>query len=147
MPNIAAVLREEITRLARKEIRNQTEALRKASAAYRRHLADLKRRVEELEREVALYQQQMLKDVLSQVGEAGAEAVRFSAKGLRSNRKRLGLSAADYGKLIGVSDKTVYRWESGKARPRKQQMAANAALRTIGKKEAKARLVELAAPK
>jgi hypothetical protein len=34
MPNIAAVLKQEISRLARKEIRRQTNALRKASAAY-----------------------------------------------------------------------------------------------------------------
>ncbi len=72
-----------------------------------------------------------------------AKAVRYSAKRFQSNRKRLGLSAADYGKLIGVSAQTVYHWESGKARPRKQWMAAYAALRTVGKKEARARLEDL----
>ena len=145
MPNIAAVLREEISRVARKEIRNQTESLRKTSAVYRRHIADLKRRVQDLEREVALSKRQIPKDEPSHVGEAGAQAVRFSSKGLRSNRKRLGLSAADYGKLIGVTAQTVYSWEQGHSRPRKQQTAANAALRATGKKEARTRLAELAA--
>ena len=139
MPNIAAVLREEITRLARKEIKSQTESLRKASAAYRRHIADLKRRVEELEREAS--KRQMPKDEPSQVSEA--DAVRFSAKGLRSNRKRLGLTAADYGKLIGVTAQTVYSWEQAHTRPRKQHTAASAAVRTMGKKAAQARLAEL----
>ncbi len=138
MPNVGAVLREEITRLARKEIRSQTEALRKASASYRRHIADLRRRVEDLERKVVHYQRQLPIDTPSQASDA--RAVRYSAKSLQSNRRRLGLSAADYGKLIGVSNKTVYRWESGKARPRKQQIAAYAALRTLGKNEARARL-------
>ena len=138
MPNVGAVLREEITRLARKEIRSQTEALRKASVLYRRHIADLRRRVEDLERKVVHYQRQLPIDTPSQASDA--RGVRYSAKSLQSNRKRLGLSAADYGKLIGVSNKTVYRWESGKARPRKQQIAAYAALRTLGRNEARARL-------
>ena len=141
MPNIATVMREEITRLARKEIRNQTEALRKASTGYRRNIADLKRRVEDLERKVVQYRQKQPKTTQSQVGEI--KAVRYSAKRLQANRKRLGLSAADYARLIGVSDQTVYHWESGKSRPRKQQMAAYAALRNVGKKEAKARLAQL----
>ena len=48
MPNIAAVLREEIVRLARKEIRKQTNVLRKASVQYRRDIAEMKRRVSDL---------------------------------------------------------------------------------------------------
>ena len=45
MPNLAAVLREEILRLARREIRRQTNVLRKASVQYRRDIAEMKRRV------------------------------------------------------------------------------------------------------
>jgi hypothetical protein len=39
MPSIAAVLKEEIVRLARKKIRTQTNVLRKASTQYRRDIA------------------------------------------------------------------------------------------------------------
>ena len=53
MPNIAAALREEISRLARKEIRSQTVKLWKASAEYRGHIADLRQRVQDLERILA----------------------------------------------------------------------------------------------
>ena len=63
MPNIAVVLREEISRLARKEIRSQTEALRKASAQHRKAVADMKRRTSELERKVILLEQQVLRDI------------------------------------------------------------------------------------
>jgi DNA-binding transcriptional regulator YiaG len=62
-----------------------------------------------------------------------------------SNRKRLGVSAADYGKLIGVSGQTVYAWEQGVSRPRKAQLAACVAIRGVGKTEAKARLEQLRA--
>jgi DNA-binding transcriptional regulator YiaG len=55
--------------------------------------------------------------------------VRFSAKSVRSQRRRLGLSAEDYGKLVGVSPLTIHHWEQGKARPRKAQLAALVAVR------------------
>ena len=38
MPNIATVLKQEITRLARKEAKALTPATRKASAQYRREI-------------------------------------------------------------------------------------------------------------
>ena len=44
MPNIAAVLKEEIQRLARKEIRKQISILKKMSAQYRKEIAEMKRR-------------------------------------------------------------------------------------------------------
>jgi transcriptional regulator with XRE-family HTH domain len=55
------------------------------------------------------------------------------------------LSAADYGKLVGVSGLTVYHWEHGKSRPRKAQLASLAAVRGIGKREAMAKLEVLEA--
>ena len=144
MSNIAVVLREEITRLARKEIRSQTEALRKASAEYRKKIAEMKRQVSELQRKVTSLEKQVHRNIPSQVGEPDTKIFRFSAGGPRSNRKRLGLSASDYGKLIGVTGQTVYKWEQEASRPREQQMAALAGLRRMGKKEARERLEELA---
>jgi transcriptional regulator with XRE-family HTH domain len=62
------------------------------------------------------------------------------SKGLVSLRKRLGLSAADLARLLGVSMQSIYNWEHKKASPRKEQVAAIAALRSIGRKEALRRL-------
>ena len=143
MPNIATVLRDEILRLARKEIRRQTNVLKKASAQYRKDIAEMKRRVSDLQRRVSPIEKQVLKDVSSQVPEVDAERVRFTAKGLRSQRRRLGLSAAECGAIIGVTDQTVYNWEHGKARPLKQQVARIASLRHMGKREARACLEQL----
>lgn len=144
MPNIATVLKEEILRLARKEVRTQTNILRKASAQYRKDIAEMKRRVTDLQRKVVPLEKQVLKDVSSQVSEVDAERVRFTAKGLHSRRKRLGLSAADCGKLIGVTDQTIYNWEHETARPRREQLAHVASLRRMGKREVQARLEQLA---
>jgi DNA-binding transcriptional regulator YiaG len=144
MANIAGVLREEILRLARKEIRSQTNALRRASAQYRRDIAELKRRASGLQRKLAPIERQVLKNAPAQVAEAETDHVRFTAKGLRSQRKRLGLSAADYGKLVGVTGQSIYSWEQETSRPRKQQVARIAAIRHIGKRDAQARLEQLA---
>ena len=145
MANIAAILKEEITRLARKEVRRQTEILRKASAQHRKYIAELKQRVSDLQREVTALEKQALKQPASISPSTGKKGARFSAKGLRSHRNRLGLSAAAYGKLVGVTGQTVYKWENETVRPRAQQVEALAAVRGIGKKEMPA-LLEKQAP-
>ena len=144
MPNITVVFREEISRLARKEIKNQTEALRKASSEHRKKIAEMKRQISELKRRITFLEKQVPKKNQPKVGEDDTGNFRFSARGLCSNRKRLGLSASDYGKLVGVTGQSVYKWEQEASRPRAQQVAVLAALRRMGKKEVLARLDELA---
>jgi DNA-binding transcriptional regulator YiaG len=144
MSNIVAALKDEISRLARKEIKNQTMALKKTSAYYRRAFAEMKRRVADLEGKVSFLKKHAGHEAPPQVDDKRMERVRFSPRGLRTHRSKLGLSAANYGKLIGVTGKTIYYWESEESRPRKQQLAALAAIRGMGKKEAGARLNTLA---
>jgi DNA-binding transcriptional regulator YiaG len=103
----------------------------------------LKRQVVKLERQVSLLERQVIKRApVSPVSESAVH-VRFTAKGLRSQRKRLGLSAAEYAQLAGVTSQAIYQWERETAHPRKEQIAILAALRGIGKKEAQARLQQL----
>lgn len=143
MANIASLLKEEITRLARKEIRAETESLKKASAQYRSDIAALKRRVLDLERQVAVLAKKAAKGASEPLAAANPK-VRYSAKSLASQRKRLGLSAAELGSLLDVSSQTIYNWEAGMTRPREQQVATIAALRGLGKREVAARLAEIA---
>lgn len=143
MPNIATVLKQEITRLARKEIKTQTDALRKSVTALRSEVAALKRELKE--QGAALRQaQRTAKAVKAQpVAGEGGQAARFSAKGLVSLRRRLGLSASDFVRLIGASGQSVYGWEAGTTRPRVRQIAAIAAIRTLGKRESRERLTAM----
>jgi DNA-binding transcriptional regulator YiaG len=67
-------------------------------------------------------------------------SVRFSARSVKAQRRRIGLSADDYAKLVGVSSLTIYNWEHGKSRPRKEQLASLVSIRGIGKREAQAKL-------
>jgi len=144
MPNIATVFKEEISRLARKEARKETNALRRASVQYRKDIAEMKRRISDLQRKVGPLEKQVLKNIPSQVAKVDGQRARFTAKGLRSQRARLGLSAGEYGKLIGVTDQTIYNWEHEAARPRKHQVAVIASLRHMGKRQARAHLGQLA---
>jgi DNA-binding transcriptional regulator YiaG len=140
MPNIAAMLKQEIIRLARKEVRTQTEAIRKANAQYRREIAQLKRQVGALSKQVAYLEQQERKRAAKGVPKASVEGRRFSPRGLKTHRQKLGVSAADYASLVGVTPQTIYNWEQGKSKPRDEQLASLVAVRDLGKREALNRL-------
>ena len=136
MPSIASLLKAEIVRLARKEVRNEVTALRKISAAHRRQLAALKREVSALQAKARALAKQANREVEAP---DPAKKARFTAKGLRSMRTKLGLSAAELAVLVGVSTQSIYNWEHEKAAPRQSQIAAIATLRGVGKKEARKR--------
>ena len=87
MSNVASVLKEEISRISRKEIRRETSSLKKSSTTHRSEIAALKRRVLELERQ------------LRRVGRGGqgsrpvaanedsvSSGTRFSAKSMAAQR-------------------------------------------------------------
>lgn len=144
MPDIASALKAEISRIARKELRAETDALKKMAAGQRRDIAALKKRVHVLERQA---KSRTTKPEVSpqRPQEQTGPQLRFSATRLAAQRKRLGLSAANFALLIGVSPISVYGWESGKSRPRRAQLEAIAAVRRLGKREAEARLEQLRA--
>jgi DNA-binding transcriptional regulator YiaG len=143
MANIASMLKDEISRISRKESRRLVEPLKKQLAGQRKAIVDLKRRNAQLERELAAVGRNGSKPAAA-AEEAGQDErlPRFSASGLKAQRARLGLSAGDMGRLIGVSAQSVYNWEQGKARPRVAQLQQIAALRGIGKREVEKRLTE-----
>ena len=143
MPNIGAVLKQEITRLARRETRSQTKSLSKASSQFRRDIAELKRQNSRARVEIARLQRFAGNAALPKASETGNAKLRFSVRSVKSQRKRLGVSAADFGKLAGVTGHTIYKWEHGGATPRIAQITALAALRSLGKREARQRLEQM----
>jgi DNA-binding transcriptional regulator YiaG len=139
MPNINAVVNDQIRRLARREIRAHTKTIKKMAAHYRRDIAALKRQVSQLVKQVGVLQKQVPNQP-DMPPEEVIQKARLRIDGLKGHRTRLGLSAKDYGKLLGVSGLTVYNWESGKSRPRRSQLPRIVAVRGIGKREALQRL-------
>ena len=140
MPDVASVLRDEISRLARKEIRQQVGPLKKTNAELRRTVSALKKEVATLQRKVRALEKQEKRRREVAPKEGAVKAERFSPKWVKADRQRLGLSAKNYGALVGVSSLTIYSWESGKSRPRAERLAAWAEVRGIGRREALRRL-------
>jgi len=143
MPNIASVLKEEIARIARKEVRSEAAGLKKAASSHRAEIATLKRRVQVFEQELRRLTKSSPPSPPATAEASDTQRLRFSAKGLASQRKRLGLSAAELGLLLGASGQSIYNWEAGDARPRASHLPAIAALKTLGKKDAVAHLSAL----
>ena len=132
MPNIASVLKSEITRIARKEIRAEVEGLKKSVSSHRSQIAALKRRSQSLELEV----HRLNKSLSKQAPAVSIPTTKFSAKDLTSQRKRLGLTIDGCALLLGTAGKSIYRWETGNAQPRETYWPSIAALRTLSKEQA-----------
>ncbi len=135
MANIGSVLKIEITRLSRKVIKEWGGPVQSASSAHRRDIAALKKQVAGLEKQVKQLVKAACRENVSLMRETSTATPRFQARGLRSLRARLDLSAEQLGRVIGVSGQTVYNWESEKTVPRPMQVKAIAALRRTGKRE------------
>jgi DNA-binding XRE family transcriptional regulator len=144
MPNIASVFKDEISRIARKEVRRETAGLKRANSTYRSDIAALKRRAQALEKALrrALRRNAPPSDGADS-GDGQGNGLRFRPQGLATLRTRLGLSAREFGLLLGVSGQSIYLWESGRARPSAKSLQGIAALRKLGKREAAARLEAL----
>lgn len=143
MTNFTILLKTEISRLARKEVRAETEPLKKILAQKKAEILDLKRRLAHLESATKKHKGDISsasKDGIRGSKPEQAQGLRFRAAGLVSLRKRLGLTGADMAKLLGVSIQSVYHWESGKTKPRASQLVLIAQIRKLGKKGATERL-------
>ena len=144
MANISSILKEEISRLARKEIKAQTATTKKATVQQRHEIAELKRQLEATAKKLTFLESRERERLTGKNKDTQVlSGTRISTRSVRAQRRRAGLSAEDYGKLLGVSGQTIYLWEQGKARPRKSQLAALVAIRGIGRREAKARMALL----
>lgn len=154
MSNIASALKSEFARIARKAVRSEIEGLRKASVQQRNAIARLKRDLAELQKALKQSQRSLeashrsagkapaiLKAAAAEVVNDGTPR-RFSAARLAAHRAKLGLSAADYGALVGMSGATIFNWERGKGRPKPEQVQALGLLKLLSPTAALTRLAD-----
>ena len=144
MPNVAAVLREEITRLAKKELKKTVDPVKRDNARLKRDVASLKRQVVNLTRdskrvlgEVARLRKQAVDPQSEEV-----QSARFGPKLIAALRRRLKLSRESFAVIAGVSSNTVYLWEKGRNSPSSTARAKLLDLRSIGVREARRRVAE-----
>jgi DNA-binding transcriptional regulator YiaG len=143
MSNLAATLKEEIRRLARKEVRAQIGPARRAAVQHRKEIAKLKRQLGSQQRLIAALKSTAAGPAKEIADDEGIPmGSRFSARSVKAQRRRLKLSADQYGKLIGVSAQTVYLWERGKVRPGKAQFSNLIAARGMTRRDAVQKLAK-----
>lgn len=140
MPNLAQTLKQEISRVARKEVREDIASLRKAVTAHRSEIAALKRIVKELGTQLRL-----AKKAVSRAAPAVAEQndtgrpgrkPSFNAGRLKAKRQALGMNQAQMAQLLGISSLSLWKWESGQVTPRPSMLERYFVAMKMGKREA-----------
>jgi len=148
MANIAKLLKEEIQRLARKEIRTAQTDINKTLSRQRKIISELRQRIIVLERkqaQVAGKTKNITKS--TPTGSEKDNTTRFwiTAKGIRSMRKKMKLTQGEFAQLLGVTTQAVYQWEhkEGKLSVRSKVKKAVQDVRGLGAREARVRLAEM----
>lgn len=140
MPNFAQTLKQEISRVARKEVREDITALRKAVTAHRSEIAALKRMLKELGAQLRFAQKAEIRASPAAVEQkASARPGRkraFSADRLKAKRKALGMSQAQMAQLLDISSLSLWKWESGQVTPRASMLERYFVTMNMGKREA-----------
>ena len=148
MSNVAKVLKAEIARISKKEAKSATRGIGKSNVWLRKTVADLRKRVVLLEKDNKRLATAMKKYQVAQPqapDQEGASKARFTSRGILALRKKLRLSQADFGKLLGTTPHAVYLWEKKDAalNLRDKTKAAILSIRGIGAREAKEKLKEV----
>jgi DNA-binding transcriptional regulator YiaG len=149
MPNVAIVLKAEIARIARREIRLATAKTRKATVQARKTLAAIRRQIgilEKAQKAVAA----KVEALPVPAAEPAEKAARMwvTSKGIVALRRKLKLTQARFAKLVGVTPQSVNLWEhkGGTLKLRKATRDAIAAARSLGIRDARAKLGPAAKP-
>jgi DNA-binding transcriptional regulator YiaG len=122
-------------------VRRDNVRLKKIVADLRRQMAALNRTSRELAKMVAPVV--TIKEI--EKATERAAKLRPTSKSLKKLRARLGLTQAQFGKLLGVSGQAVVQWGSreGRIRMRQTTLSALAGIQNIGKRDARRRLEEM----
>ena len=149
MSTFANSFKAEVIRLARKEAKAAVNPIRTPAGATRKGIADLKQRVAALEKDCRRLSALLVKEPQPQAEAAEEQKVRITGKGMRSLRQKLGLSAIEFGKLLGVTRVAVHKWErkEGPLRFRGVTRTAIMSVKSLGAREAKERLAGVAVDK
>lgn len=150
MPDIRQVLRDEIQRLARKEVRDALAGLQLENRELRKAIAELRRRLAVLEKTGGTVSASKRSAAAAPSIDEGpnpsvdesALGARISSRMIKRMRERLDLTQAGLATLLGVSAQTVYQWErkNGPLQLRGRTRAAVVEVRSLGKREAMRRL-------
>lgn len=145
MPDVARVLREEVQRLAKRQIKAGVAPLKRDNVRLKKQVVELRSELAVLtrtSRELLTRVAALVATKESEVATERAATLRPTSRSLARLRRRLDLTQVEFGSLLGVSGQAVLNWESkgSRVRMRSANLAALAGIQRIGKREARRRL-------
>jgi len=143
MGKLEGIIKSEIVRLAKREIRKISVPLGKDVRSLKNTLSHLRKTVLVLERFAARQEAELRKrKILLEATPEEVKGSRFSPRLIRSLRKRLGITQKELAILTGVTVGAIHQWESGTFVPRAQKKNVLVALRRLGRREVRELLEE-----
>jgi DNA-binding transcriptional regulator YiaG len=142
MGKIETMIKSEIQRLARREIRSTFRPLKREVRTMRLKLSSLMKGFSNLNRITKEQVQKASEQFKLEASPDEIKIARFSPARIRALRLKKGLSQKELGMLIGVSLGTVVLWEKGKITPKAERKGALIALRKLKKREIRRVLAE-----
>ena len=138
MGKIESVMRDEIQRLARKEIRRAVEPLRKENQELKRRVIKLEKLAQPIHKEIKKRSEAKLESMADlHAPEDEVKAARITPAWVQNLRMKLNLSQPELAGLVGVSASAVRSWEYDLSNPRGQNREALVALRKLGRRDVK----------
>ena len=142
MARFEAIIKSEIVRLARREVRKISVPLGRDVRSLKSAASQLRKAVLTLQRITAEQQKQLEKGEMPlQAAPEEVKVSRFSPRLIRSLRGHLGITQKELALLTGVTVGAVHLWESGQFKPSEKKKAVMVALRKLGRRELR-KLVE-----
>ena len=138
MGKIENIVKSEILRLAKKEVRAAFFPLRREVWKIRLNLSHLAKNFHSLERTTKeQIRRGESKKLKLEASMEEAKASRITPERIRNLRKKLGISQKNLAFLAGVSLSAVASWEKGKFHPNLNKKATLVAIRKLRKREVK----------
>jgi DNA-binding transcriptional regulator YiaG len=143
MSKLEGIIKSEIVRLAKREIRKISVPLGRDVRSLRGTVSQLRKTVSALGRLTAHQQKVLAKEKIQlEVSPDEVRAARLSPRLIRSLRKHLRISQKELAVLAGVTVGAVHQWESGKFKPRGEKKGVFVALRKLGRRDVRKLLEE-----
>ena len=136
MSKMGSVIKSEIVRLAKGELRKISIPLKRDVRLLKGTVSQLRKNVLALQRFAARQEKQRPEhEVPLAASPEEVKKSRFSPRLLRSLRKKLGITQKELAILAGVSVGAAHLWETGKFRPKDNKMGVVVALRKFKRRE------------
>jgi len=138
MGKLEAIIKSEIERLTKRELRKVSVPLKREVRLLKITVSQLRKAVLPLER-LAAHQQKELaeREIRLEVSPEELKKSRFSPRLIGTLRKHLGITQKELAILTGVTVGAAHQWEVGKFTPKPEKKAALVALRKLGRGEIK----------